>query len=395
MLKDFQVDLELNPRDNRMIQTGATYWSHDVNTAKINIKLLRHSEPVILNKDVTVRVMMLFDDENKSEHIYTAKIEDEKAGIVSVILDKNVRSYVGQVICGVYADYGAEQKTDNGYFTFAMKRSLIDKRMPEMKQYYVSDFEDTLAKMKLANAEFAEVETKLNGRIDVIENEIKTNDIVTKPVFNALEQDFKTFNIGATNRFAYKRINQNINVVGRHVRLEGAWPTTIIDNQSLRSLRLTPGSTYKMRYAFRLDEDPLSNVPHDQLNHGTLALYSGVDSSKYPTINLGSKSDNVEEAKKMKKGSVVSRSFEFTMPADISADTDYKIVAYTYRAMTPQGVFVKNLAGTFIDIQIELGSKFTDNQPAFEDLATYQEANALQKQIDDLKKAITNLGGTL
>lgn len=394
MLKDFQVDLELSPRDNRVIQTGATYWSHDVNTAKINIKLLRYSEPVILNKDVTVRVMMLFDDENKSEHIYTAKIEDEKAGIVSVILDKNVRSYVGQVICGVYADYGAEQKTDNGYFTFAMKRSLIDKRMPEMKQYYVSDFEDTLAKMKLTNAEFATVETKLNGRIDVIENKIKANDIVTKPDFNALEHDFKTFNIGATNRFAYKHINKNIKVIGRQIQLDGGWPATIMDNQNIRLLRLSPGFTYKMRYAFRLDEDPSSYVPYEQLNHGTLALVSS-DSSKYPTINLGSKSDNVEEAKKMKKGSVVSRSFEFTMPADISSQTDYKLVAYTYRAMTPQGEYVKNLAGTFLEIQIEYGSKFTDNQPAFEDLATYQEANALQKQIDDIKKAITTLGGTL
>ncbi|MDT2808392.1 M14 family zinc carboxypeptidase [Vagococcus lutrae] len=163
MLKDFQVDLELSPRDNRVIQTGATYWSHDVNTAKINIKLLRHSEPVVLNKDVTVRVMMLFDDENKSEHIYTAKIEDELKGLVSITLEESMRMYVGQVTCGVYVDYQNEEKTDNGYFTFGMRRSLIDKDMPELQKLYVSDFEKALEKFK------------------EIEKKIEQNDVVTHP----------------------------------------------------------------------------------------------------------------------------------------------------------------------------------------------------------------------
>lgn len=163
MLKDFTLSLELEPTENRVVQTAAIFWSHDVNTAKIYIELLRKGTPIILNKNVTVRVMMLFDDENKSEHIYTAKIEDELKGLVSITLEESMRMYVGQVTCGVYVDYQNEEKTDNGYFTFGMRRSLIDKDMPELQKLYVSDFEKALEKFK------------------EIEKKIEQNDVVTHP----------------------------------------------------------------------------------------------------------------------------------------------------------------------------------------------------------------------
>lgn len=163
MLKDFTLSLELEPTENRVVQTAAIFWSHDVNTAKIYIELLRKGTPIILNKDVTVRVMMLFDDENKSEHIYTAKIEDELKGLVSITLEESMRAYVGQVTAGVYLEYGNEERTDNGYFTFSMRRSLIDKDMPELQKLYVSDFEEALEKFK------------------EIEKKIEQNDVVTHP----------------------------------------------------------------------------------------------------------------------------------------------------------------------------------------------------------------------
>lgn len=174
MLKDFTLSLELEPTENRVVQTAAIFWSHDVNTAKIYIELLRKGTPIILNKDVTVRVMMLFDDENKSEHIYTAKIEDELKGLVSITLEESMRMYVGQVTCGVYVDYQNEEKTDNGYFTFGMRRSLIDKDMPELQKLYVSDFEKALEK-------FEEIEKK-----------IEENDVVTHPELKKYTYDKTT-----------------------------------------------------------------------------------------------------------------------------------------------------------------------------------------------------------
>lgn len=383
MLKDFQVDLELSPRDNRVIQTGATYWSHDVNTAKINIKLLRHSEPVILNKDVTVRVMMLFDDENKSEHIYTAKIEDEKAGIVSVILDKNVRSYVGQVICGVYADYGAEQKTDNGYFTFAMKRSLIDKRMPEMKQYYVSDFEDTLAKMKLTNAEFAEVETKLNGRIDKIEKDITSNEVVKETDFNQLqgvvtnlENEIDRLEIGGTNllpdtnyskkpeAWAGSKVSIIEGESNNYVKVErvsGSGTVGVISEGKRRFMR---DETYTI--SFELRTTNLKNLDYCYVI------------SPQETVLL----------KDM---------------ADIEVNKDNEWHKYTYTFTTwfdreRSRILIGGKDGESFDLRrlkLEKGNRPTDWSPAPEDLATKKDISNLQKQIDDLEKAITNLGGIL
>lgn len=184
MLKDFTLSLELEPTENRVVQTAAIFWSHDVNTAKIYIELLRKGTPIILNKDVTVRVMMLFDDENKSEHIYTAKIEDELKGLVSITLEESMRMYVGQVTCGVYVDYQNEEKTDNGYFTFGMRRSLIDKDMPELQKLYVSDFEKALEKFK------------------EIEKKIEQNDVVTHPELKeyTYEKSYISESINQLNR---------------------------------------------------------------------------------------------------------------------------------------------------------------------------------------------------
>lgn len=198
MLKDFTLSLELEPTENRVVQTAAIFWSHDVNTAKIYIELLRKGTPIILNKNVTVRVMMLFDDENKSEHIYTAKIEDELRGLVSITLEESMRAYVGQVTCGVYVDYQNEEKTDNGYFTFGMRRSLIDKDMPELQKLYVSDFEKALRDIKefkvdidenirIMNDNFdssyktnEEKINNLNQKVDEIKQKIEDDKIVTE-----------------------------------------------------------------------------------------------------------------------------------------------------------------------------------------------------------------------
>lgn len=192
MLKDFTLSLELEPTENRVVQTAAIFWSHDVNTAKIYIELLRKGTPIILNKDVTVRVMMLFDDENKSEHIYTAKIEDELKGLVSITLEESMRMYVGQVTCGVYVDYQNEEKTDNGYFTFGMRRSLIDKDMPELKKMYVSDFEDALKGIEELKEGIDKNVDNMKERIEVIEKLITNNEVATKNELGILE-DFREF----------------------------------------------------------------------------------------------------------------------------------------------------------------------------------------------------------
>ncbi len=191
MLKDFTLSLELEPTENRVVQTAAIFWSHDVNTAKIYIELLRKGTPIILNKNVTVRVMMLFDDENKSEHIYTAKIEDKLKGLVSITLEESMRAYVGQVTCGVYVDYQNEEKTDNGYFTFGMRRSLIDKDMPELQKLYVSDFEKALEKFK------------------EIEKKIEQNDVVTHPELKKYTYDKATID-GKVKVLEDNKVNKSV-----------------------------------------------------------------------------------------------------------------------------------------------------------------------------------------
>lgn len=254
MLKDFTLSLELEPTENRVVQTAAIFWSHDVNTAKIYIELLRKGTPIILNKDVTVRVMMLFDDENKSEHIYTAKIEDELKGLVSITLEESMRAYVGQVTCGVYVDYQNEEKTDNGYFTFGMRRSLIDKDMPELQKLYVTDFEKALKDIKEFKVDidknindmqenFDNKYDKAKTDVENIEKLIANNDVVKKTDLGNVD-DFRPFDKDIISKIKNEFTERAINVVWFGAKGDG----TSDDTKSIKNAIDVANKTSKKVY---------------------------------------------------------------------------------------------------------------------------------------------------
>lgn len=269
MLKDFTLSLELEPTENRVVQTAAIFWSHDVNTAKIYIELLRKGTPIILNKDVTVRVMMLFDDENKSEHIYTTKIEDELKGLVSITLEESMRMYVGQVTCGVYVDYQNEEKTDNGYFTFGMRRSLIDKDMPELQKLYVSDFEKALEDIKEFKVnidkniedmqehfdnEYNKTNNKvtgLNSELQKLEDEIKSTNVAKKEDLNNLEKSVND---------ELKEIKENVPVQKNIVKYQTTDMKALVKvNDKTYNVITQKGDTY-VEMQLRKDVIDTSNV---------------------------------------------------------------------------------------------------------------------------------------
>lgn len=346
MLKDFQVDLELSPKDNRVIQTGATYWSHDVNTAKIVVNLKRNSEPIILSSTVSVRMIMVFDDnDTQKKQVHKMTIDDTQNGVVSLVLPKETLGFVGNVLCGVYVNYGGNQSTDNGYFTFSMRRSLIDGEFPQLENGYVSEFQTMLDYMIETASEFDNVEEELNKRIDIIEKDIASNEVAKQSEVDNLKSDFLNLKIGGRNYFSKDIHDYDL-------------------SKAYANKKLPPGEkTFKI-----LKRAGIENVPE---NH----IFVGFSKKSTP----GGTPDE----------------YSWAIRDGVHEKEQITVKDMDYLSIHPKKQETLDFLDEYYEIQFECGNIATDFTLALEDLATRKDVRYIQKQIDELKKAITALGGTV
>lgn len=359
MLKDFQVDLELSPRDNRVIQTGATYWSHDVNTAKIVVNLKRNSEPIILSSTVSVRMIMVFDDnDTQKKQVHKMTIDDTQNGVVSLILPKETLGFVGNVLCGVYVNYGENQSTDNGYFTFSMRRSLIDGEFPQLENGYVSEFQTMLDYMIETASEFDNVEEKLNKRIDVIEKDIASNEIAKQPEVTAIKKEVKDLKFGCTNLLHQENISTFYYLSPQ---------PGVVSHDKFHSYIIEVEENEQ--YSFKRYDKDYSKDKGDRLR-----LIFFKDKPKPGDIGLEI-TEQIESDISKKIGFEVPDGYNYLL----------LLLAISTHEIPKSNTFFKLVEG----------NRISDWSPSPKDMADKKDIGSLQKQIDELKNAITTLGGTL
>lgn len=429
MLKDFQVDLELSPRDNRVIQTGATYWSHDVNTAKIVVNLKRNSEPIILSSTVSVRMIMVFDDnDTQKKQVHKMTIDDTQNGVVSLVLPKETLGFVGNVLCGVYVNYGENQSTDNGYFTFSMRRSLIDGDFPQLENGYVSEFQTMLDYMIETASEFDNVEEELNKRIDVIEKDIASNEIVKQydlqvinnrithgvdyiepptqgykqgETWKPSEDDVGPFNMlrEISNVFDNKTIAQGPKVTlefnkvlvpewgnNEYIRITSHINDFIGSNRARKSIGRYVLQNTGEKFTVQID---IANLGETDM----IVLVSGLAGSKSELVSKKSVRSLVFQGER----TISDFHIQFNavnQEENISFVARNDFVTKGYVTM-PYSENPYTLAGKGVLKAIESNDVF--NVEDFEKTTDYNKSNFIdmQKQIDELKNAITSLGGTL
>lgn len=211
MLKDFEVHLDINAERKELITTSAVFYSRDINTSKILIHITRKNKEILLSSESKVYVLMLFDEVGEiKKHLYNASFEEKN--IYSIILPEKVLGYEGVVTAGVYIDYQNDQSADVGYFSFHMKRSMLDSDFPELDTIYVSDFEKALKEIKEKSSEFDGEAQRLIEKILAIENKIDSNQVVKKDEYDInvkrIENDIKG-NKQKIDELAITHINDN------------------------------------------------------------------------------------------------------------------------------------------------------------------------------------------
>lgn len=204
-------------------RTNVVFWSHDRGTAKLRMKLVRKNGiPQSLPEGTTVPIRLMFKSATAEggygKHDYLATVEDPVNGIVSIVLEDNILGYVGTVEGSVYIDFPNDRSLDTaGRFTFYIKRSPIDDSTPELEDYYLNGFSQTIDKIEkiLADGKL-EIEQKIAESETQIDAKLKdTNDKITKA-----NQDVATLNTNidkANDRI--DQTNQQISDLGKLKRM--------------------------------------------------------------------------------------------------------------------------------------------------------------------------------
>lgn len=207
------------------ITTGVVFWSHDKGTAKLIIQLKKDHINQTLPQGTIVPILLEFNSitaaNGRGRHIYHAVIENALQGIVSIVLEDNILGYVGRVDGSVYIELPDSRSLDTaGRFTFDIKRSPIDEKVPELEDYFwqgfneiMTQYHQTIAIIKLeAKALLDSLTTDVtkvkndiataNVKIAEIRKKLDDNDVFTKAESsaNVIDQVIgKESNIEATS----------------------------------------------------------------------------------------------------------------------------------------------------------------------------------------------------
>ena len=167
IFKENIITLDVSDLTKNVVDSQATFYSHDIETAKNVIQLTKNNIPLKLD-DVERVLIVLKLNEKKS--ILEATIANSDLGVVTVVLPREILSFQGEVLGGVYINYSNGKSLDCGYITFSIARSIIDDEIEEMEQFYLRIFED--------------VEIDLKNKVDAFLNNIVDSN---SPIGNSLD----------------------------------------------------------------------------------------------------------------------------------------------------------------------------------------------------------------
>ncbi|KFN92183.1 hypothetical protein TMU3MR103_0644 [Tetragenococcus muriaticus 3MR10-3] len=121
-------------------------------------------------------VMILNDDNGKQFIPGDNEIEVLSAiqGTAEYVLPDNLLGYEGKVTSYVYLDFSDGTHTDEGRFTFEIKRSLVTDVIPKAGDKYVKDFEDVKAEVQKAADGTIKTASEAGKSIDEASKEVNT-----------------------------------------------------------------------------------------------------------------------------------------------------------------------------------------------------------------------------
>lgn len=405
--KKGDIEIQASANGTKVRQTGYTFYSYDKNSAALYFQFRgQDGQPTDLSK-ATVRLVMILDDDNWKKFIPgDDEIEAISAirGTAKYVLPDNLLGYEGKVTSYVYLDFSDGSHTDEGHFTFEIKRSLITDVIPEAGDKYVRDFEDIKAEVQeAADGAKETISQKVTEVSDTSDSAIsKVNQVADDTIKTAdqAQGDIQTSVSGVQSKAseAEKEIGSLVEST-ESARDEAVKTMNELDYSDRNLLVSDNLISYK----------PYNEMPVVEEN-GRKITTKYVSDQKFNIVTLGDKSLKLD-GKYTLSGRIEINGQPITRETiskqvistrhdnsknerfEILSDGSF-IVTETYDSETDDSWIVKTVFDgikpgdviTFYDLQFQPGSVATPWQPAFGDY---------DAKIKKLEEAITNLGGSI
>ncbi|GBD76678.1 hypothetical protein TEHN7126_2377 [Tetragenococcus halophilus subsp. halophilus] len=371
--KKGNIKVKTSPNRYGIEQTGYTFYSYDKNSAALVFTFIdSDNAPVNLSKaDVQ---LLLISDNGDEFPVDKDDIDVISAvrGTARYVIPENLLGYEGKITGHIYLDFEDGSHTDEGQFTFNIKRSMISNVLPEAGDKYVQDFEDVKERVEQAGdsatkdiekakddaesqiGDYAgEVESAKDNAVEDIDKALpKIEDKLEDIRGKVSEVDISDTNLLKGTSDKWDKVTVN------------AFGIDLFDNTYLylSDLKISAGDTLTLSALF-------DNTVDDKQNEMYINFIALDDTNTLLKRELGNK---------IQTRSIGKSTSTITVPEGTT-----KLRAYAYRGdregSKTFGVCKKKL---------QRGKYATDWTPNPSEVIT-------KKEYDKLAQAITNLGGSL
>ncbi|MDN6599917.1 MAG: BppU family phage baseplate upper protein [Tetragenococcus koreensis] len=153
VLKKGEIKVRATAYGTEVKSTGYVFYSYDKNSSALFFQFRnQNGEPTDI-ANAKIHLLMILEDDEGKEFIpgqEDFEIISKPGGKAKFVLPEMLLSYQGKVTGYINLDFEDGSQTDEGQFSFRIRRSMITRVLPAMGDKYVQDFEDIKERVEQA-----------------------------------------------------------------------------------------------------------------------------------------------------------------------------------------------------------------------------------------------------
>ncbi|BAK95123.1 BppU family phage baseplate upper protein [Tetragenococcus halophilus] len=153
ILKKGEIEAKATAYDTGVKSTGYVFYSYDKKASALFFQFRNQNGETTDIANAKIRLLLIKNDDEGKEFIPSQEdfeIISKLGGKAKFVLPEMLLAYQGKVTGYIYLDFEDGSQTDEGQFTFRIRRSMITHVLPEAGDKYVQDFEDVKERVEQA-----------------------------------------------------------------------------------------------------------------------------------------------------------------------------------------------------------------------------------------------------
>ncbi|MEK0177515.1 BppU family phage baseplate upper protein [Tetragenococcus halophilus] len=153
VLKKGEIKVRATAYGTEVKSTDYVFYSYDKKASALFFQFRNQNGETTDIANAKIRLLLIKNDDEGKEFIPSQEdfeIISKPGGTAKFVLPEMLLAYQGKVTGYIYLDFEDGSQTDEGQFTFRIRRSMITHVLPAMGDKYVQDFEDITERVKQA-----------------------------------------------------------------------------------------------------------------------------------------------------------------------------------------------------------------------------------------------------